>query len=67
MAQEGVCKTPKESQKTANIPITIMEKKLPIIHSKIMAAIRRTGPVKKNIPLCGQRCQFLSSWKGRCR
>jgi len=29
-----------------------MEKKLPIIHSKIRARRRRTGPVKKNMPLC---------------
>jgi hypothetical protein len=32
-----------------------MEKKFPIIHSKIRARRRRTGPVKKNIPL-GENC-----------
>lgn len=43
---EGVCSTPNESQNTANIPIAIMEKKLPIIHSKMQASRRSTGPVK---------------------
>lgn len=43
--------TAKESQKTANMPITSIEKKFPIIHSKIRARRRRTGPVKKNTPL----------------
>ena len=49
--QEGVSSTPKDSQKTANMPMTIIEKKLPIIHSKISASRRRTGPVKKKMPL----------------
>jgi hypothetical protein len=51
MDQEGVCRTPNESQNTENMPITIMEKKLPMIHSKIVARRRRIGPVKKKIPL----------------
>ena len=51
MAQEGASRTPKESQKTANMPITIMEKKLPMIHSKTRAKRRRIGPVKKKMPL----------------
>jgi hypothetical protein len=46
MPQDGVLRTPNESQKTANMPMTIMEKKLPIIHSKIMVVRRSTGPVK---------------------
>ena len=33
------------------MPITIMEKKFPIIHSKRREKRRRTGPVKKKIPL----------------
>lgn len=44
--QEGVWITPNESQKTPNIPQTIMEKKFPIIHSNMQARRRRTGPVK---------------------
>jgi hypothetical protein len=51
MAQEGVSRTPKDNQKTPNIPIIIMDRKLPIIHSKIKARSRRTGPVKKKMPL----------------
>lgn len=51
MAQEGVSRTPKDSQKTPNIPIIIMDRKLPIIHSKIKARSRRMGPVKKKMPL----------------
>jgi hypothetical protein len=51
MAQEGVSRTPKDNQKTANIPIIIMDRKLPIIHSKIKARSKRTGPVKKKMPL----------------
>lgn len=47
----GSCSMPKESQKTENRPITIIGKKLPMIHSKIMAKVRRSGPVKKNMPL----------------
>jgi hypothetical protein len=43
---EGVSRTPKDSQNTANMPMTIMEKKFPIIHSNIVARRRRTGPVK---------------------
>jgi hypothetical protein len=44
--QDGVSSTPKDSQKTVNMPMTIIEKKLPMIHSKIVASRRRTGPVK---------------------
>ena len=29
-----------------------MEKKLPIIHSKMVVKMRRTGPTKKKMPLC---------------
>lgn len=43
---EGVSRTPKESQKTANMPMTIIEKKFPITHSKMVARRRRMGPVK---------------------
>jgi len=42
---------PKESQKTANKPMTIMGKKLPMTHSNTMAKTRRTGPTKKKMPL----------------
>lgn len=47
----GSWRTPKESQKTSKRPMTIIGKKFPMTHSKIMAKVRRTGPVKKNIPL----------------
>ena len=47
----GSWSMPKESQKTANRPHTIIGKKLPMIHSKIVVRISSTGPVKKNIPL----------------
>jgi len=52
--RDGSSRRPKESQKTANIPMTIIEKKLPMIHSKMSAKVRRTGPVKKKIPLVSQ-------------
>ena len=42
---------PKDSQNTVKSPMTIIEKKFPIIHSKTMAKMRSTGPVKKKIPL----------------
>ncbi len=47
----GSCNRPKDSQKTAKRPQTIMGKKLPIIHSKMTVSVRRSGPTKKNIPL----------------
>lgn len=36
-------------------PITIMEKKLPISHSKMVERKRSTGPVKKNMPATPER------------
>jgi hypothetical protein len=42
------------------MPITIMEKKFPIIHSKRREKRRRTGPVKKKIPL-GWGVSFFTS------
>lgn len=33
--------------------MTIIGKKFPMIHSKTMAKIRRTGPTKKKMPLEG--------------
>lgn len=53
----GSCSIPKLSQKTAKSPHTIMEKKLPIIHSKMTVRMRSTGPTKKKIPL---RCGIVS-------
>lgn len=51
MFQFGKLRAPKDSQNTAKSPITIIEKKLPMIHSKMSTRMRRTGPVKKKIPL----------------
>jgi hypothetical protein len=42
---------PKESQNTQKKPHTIIEKKLFIIHSKIVDRRRSNGPVKKKMPL----------------
>jgi hypothetical protein len=49
--QLGNCSVPNDNQKTANNPQTIIGKKLPMIHSKMVASKSRTGPVKKKIPL----------------
>lgn len=54
----GSCSMPNESQNTAKRPMTIIGKKLPMIHSKISARMSKTGPVKKKIPLLG--CQTVS-------
>ena len=44
------------SVETAKRPMTIMGKKLPMIHSNIIVTVRRRGPTKKNMPLpLGQR------------
>ena len=54
----GSWSIPKDPQKTANRPMTIIGKKLPMIHSKTMAKIRSTGPTKKKMPLlCCARCR----------
>jgi hypothetical protein len=58
----GSCSMPKEPQKTANRPITIIGKKLPMIHSKTMAKMSSTGPTKKKMPLDGQPTPRLSVW-----
>ncbi|KAJ3570731.1 hypothetical protein NPX13_g5633 [Xylaria arbuscula] len=50
-ARLGTSSSPNDNQNTANSPITIIEKKLPKIHSKTKAKIIVTGPTKKNIPL----------------
>lgn len=57
-ARVGSWRTPNESQKTENKPMTIIEKKLPMIHSKTMAKVRRRGPVKKKIPLRSTSRQY---------
>lgn len=49
----GSCNNPKLNQKTVSAPKAIMGKKLPMIHSKIVANNSRRGPVKKKIPLTG--------------
>jgi hypothetical protein len=47
----GNCRRPKESQKTENRPQTIIGKNWAWIQRKIVASVRRSGPVKKNMPL----------------
>ena len=44
---------------TAKRPITIIGKKLPIIHSNTMAKMRRTGPTKKKMPLVDVSCGLV--------
>ena len=46
----GSCRSPNDSQKTANSDMTIIGKKFPIIHSNIVARVSRSGPTKKKIP-----------------
>jgi hypothetical protein len=47
----GSSRKPKENQKTAKKPQIIMERNWFMTHSKMVLNRRRSGPVKKNIPL----------------
>lgn len=56
--REGSWSSPKESQKTENSPVTIIGKNCAWIQRKMQASVRRTGPVKKKIPLVKIRIQL---------
>lgn len=44
--------------------MTSIEKKFPMIHSNIRARRRRTGPVKKKIPLLRRISEKCAVWAG---